>query len=174
MGFSGSQAGLAGRDLPEEFGKWSPVFRKFRRWTLVRLWEQIGHALNEIRLVPAALHMVDSTLVRAPSSGSGRKKRDSATGFLPLKAVSCAFRRIRLVVPTTSGQGFRSIRPSEGRCRTGMVFDVRLFGLRQLFRRGCPAFASNDRRVRGDGRCGRGGRGSHRQSWVRRSRRAML
>ena len=88
MGFSGSQAGLAGRDLPEEFGKWSPVFRKFRRWTLVRLWEQIGHALNEIGLVPAALHMVDSTLVRAPSSGSGRKKRDSATGFLPLKAVS--------------------------------------------------------------------------------------
>jgi len=34
----------------------------------------------------------------------------------------CAFRRIRLAVPTTSGQPFRSIRSPEDRCRIGIGF----------------------------------------------------
>ena len=85
----------------------------------------------------------------------------------------CAFRRIRSVIPTTSGQSFRSIRSPEDRCRIGMVFDVRLFGPRQLFRRGFETFASNDRPVRCDERCGSTCRGSHLRRWVRQSRRAM-
>jgi len=51
-------------------------------------------------------------------------------------ALSCAFRRIRSAVSTTSGQSFRSIRSPEDRCRVGMVFDVRPGGLRELFRWG--------------------------------------
>ena len=90
------------------------------------------------------------------------------------RAQGCAFRRIRPVVPTTSVQPFRGIRPPEDRCRMGMVFDVRLFGPRQRFRRGCPTFASNGRPIRGDERCEPDGRGSHRRRWVHRSRRAML
>jgi transposase len=39
-------------DLPEEFGKWSSVYRQFRRWTLAGLWEDIMEALNESGLVP--------------------------------------------------------------------------------------------------------------------------
>jgi len=39
------------------------------------------------------------------------------------QAVStCAFRRIRSAIPTTSGQSFRSIRSPEDRCRAGMGF----------------------------------------------------
>ena len=84
------------------------------------------------------------------------------------RTYKCAFRRIRPVVPTTSGQPFRGIRPPEDRCRLGMVFDVSLFGRRQRFRRGRSTFSSNGRPVPGGGRCGSAGRGSHRQRWVRR------
>lgn len=34
---------------------------------------------------------------------------------------TCAFRRIRSAVPTTSGQSFRGIRSAEDRCRVGMA-----------------------------------------------------
>jgi transposase len=59
--------------LPEEFGKWSSVYRQFRRWTLAGLWEQIMDALNESGLVPATLQMIDSTVVRAHHQAAGAK-----------------------------------------------------------------------------------------------------
>lgn len=61
------------RDLPEEFGKWSSVYRQFRRWTLAGLWEQIMEALNESRVVPDALQMIDSTVIRAHHQAAGAK-----------------------------------------------------------------------------------------------------
>ena len=61
------------RDLPEEFGKWSSVYRQFRRWTLAGLWEHILEALNESGLVPDALQMVDSTVGRAHHQAAGAK-----------------------------------------------------------------------------------------------------
>ena len=42
-----ARTGSAWRDLPEEFGKWSSVYRQVRRWTLAGLWEAILEALNE-------------------------------------------------------------------------------------------------------------------------------
>ena len=68
-----ARTGSPWRDLPEEFGKWSSVYRQFRRWTLARLWEQILDALNESRIVPDALQMIDSTVVRAHHQAAGAK-----------------------------------------------------------------------------------------------------
>ncbi len=68
-----ARTGSPWRDLPEEFGKWSSVYRQFRRWTLAGLWEEILEALNESRLAPDALQMIDSTVVRAHHQAAGAK-----------------------------------------------------------------------------------------------------
>ena len=41
--------------------------------TLAGLWEQILDALNESRIVPDALQMIDSTVVRAHHQAAGAK-----------------------------------------------------------------------------------------------------
>ena len=68
-----ARTGSPWRDLPEEFGKWSSVYRQFRRWALAGLWEHILEALNESGLVPDALQMIDSTVVRAHHQAAGAK-----------------------------------------------------------------------------------------------------
>ena len=68
-----ARTGSPWRDLPEEFGKWSSVYRQFRRWTLAGLWEQIMEALNESRIVPDGLQMIDSTVIRAHHQAAGAK-----------------------------------------------------------------------------------------------------
>jgi len=68
-----ARTGAPWRDLPTEFGKWSSVYRQFRRWTLTGLWELIMDALNESRAVPDALQMIDSTVIRAHHQAAGAK-----------------------------------------------------------------------------------------------------
>ena len=67
------RTGSPWRDLPEDFGKWSSVYRQFRRWTLAGLWEDILEALNESGVVPDALQMIDSTVIRAHHQAAGAK-----------------------------------------------------------------------------------------------------
>ena len=67
------RTGSPWRDLPAEFGKWSSVYRQLRRWTLAGSWEQILEVLCESRIVPDALQMIDSTVVRAHHQAAGAK-----------------------------------------------------------------------------------------------------
>ena len=68
-----ARTGSPWRDLPEDFGKWSSVYRQFRRWTLAGLWEDILEALNHSRAVLDALQMIDSTVIRAHHQAAGTK-----------------------------------------------------------------------------------------------------
>ena len=68
-----ARTGAPGRDPEAELSNWNSVFRQFRRWTLAGLWERILEALNESGLVPDALQMIDSTVVRAHHQAAGAK-----------------------------------------------------------------------------------------------------
>ena len=76
--------GVPWRDLPKEFGKWSSVYRQFRRWSLAGLWEDIMEALDRSGAVPDALQMIDSAVVRAhhQAAGSNGGLRDRVSAVL--------------------------------------------------------------------------------------------
>ncbi len=68
-----ARTGLSWRDLPEEFGKWSSVYRQFRRWTLAGLWDMLLEALNEGDSMPDQVQMIDSTIIRTHHLAVGAK-----------------------------------------------------------------------------------------------------
>jgi transposase len=67
-----ARTGVPWRDLPDVFGKWSSVYRQFRRWTLSGTWDVILEALNDGGGGPD-LQMIDSTVIRAHHCAAGAK-----------------------------------------------------------------------------------------------------
>jgi transposase len=67
------RAGIPWRDLPERFGDWKNVHRRWSRWAQSKVWEQVfahlaGEADNEYA-------MIDSTIVRAHQHSAGARKK---------------------------------------------------------------------------------------------------
>jgi putative transposase len=59
------------RDLPEAFGQWNSVFRRFSRWSAKGVWLCMFEALADDRDFEYLI--VDSTIVRAHQHASGAK-----------------------------------------------------------------------------------------------------
>jgi transposase len=71
------RAGVPWRDLPERFGTWSNVHRRFSRWAKSGVWQRVFQHLaadadNEYA-------MIDSTIVRAHQHSAGAQKKPLAT-----------------------------------------------------------------------------------------------
>jgi transposase len=69
-----ARTGAPWRDLPEEFGKWSSVYRQFRRWSVSGVWDAMLEALNATGVAQSSVQMIDSTIVRAHQHAAGAKR----------------------------------------------------------------------------------------------------
>jgi len=65
------RTGSPWRDLPQIFGGWNSVFRRFSRWSAKGVWERMFAALADDPDFEYLI--VDSTIVRAHQHASGAK-----------------------------------------------------------------------------------------------------
>ncbi|MCT4496180.1 IS5 family transposase [Bosea minatitlanensis] len=74
------RTGSPWRDLPEAFGDWNSVFRRFSRWSHKGVWWRIFAAMSDDPDFEYLI--VDSTIIRAHQHASGGKKgaEDQALG----------------------------------------------------------------------------------------------
>ncbi|MGO4404402.1 IS5 family transposase [Bosea sp. RAF48] len=74
------RTGSPWRDLPEVFGDWNSVFRRFSRWSHKGVWWRIFAAMSDDPDFEYLI--VDSTIIRAHQHASGAKKgaEDQALG----------------------------------------------------------------------------------------------
>jgi transposase len=71
------RAGIPWRDVPERFGDWKNIHRRFSRWAEGGIWERVfqhlaAEADNEYA-------MIDSTIVRAHQHSAGAQKKPART-----------------------------------------------------------------------------------------------
>jgi len=65
-----ARTGVPWRDLPERFGKWNSIWRRFDRWCGAGVWSKLSAVLGEPDL--AELHL-DSTTVKAQHAAAGSR-----------------------------------------------------------------------------------------------------
>ena len=67
-----ARTGSPWRDLPEVFGGWNSVYRRFSRWSAKGVWQRVFNAMADD---PDFEYLVvDSTIVRAHQHAAGAKK----------------------------------------------------------------------------------------------------
>lgn len=67
------RTGSPWRDLPEVFGDWNSVFRRFSRWSEKGVWRRVFEAMSDDPDFEYLI--VDSTIVRAHQHASGAQKK---------------------------------------------------------------------------------------------------
>ena len=78
-----ARTGSQWRQLPDEYGKWNSVFRRYRRWVESGVFDAMLETLAEMAGRDRTADMIDSTVVRAHHCAAGikgglRKERPSA------------------------------------------------------------------------------------------------
>jgi transposase len=76
------RTGSPWRDLPEAFGDWNSVFRRFSRWSIKGVWWRIFEAKSDDPDFEYLI--VDSTIVRAHQHAAGAKKGGLRSSDRPL------------------------------------------------------------------------------------------
>jgi len=69
-----ARTGAQWRHLPEEYGKWNSVFRRYRRWVLTGVFDAMLETLAEMAGRERSADMIDSTIVRAHHCAVGIKR----------------------------------------------------------------------------------------------------
>ena len=70
------KTGAPWRDLPERFGKWNSVWKRFDRWSAKGVWRRVFETLKDPDLEWLIL---DSTVTRAHQHAAGAVKKGAPT-----------------------------------------------------------------------------------------------
>ena len=80
------RTGIPWRDLPERYGPWQTVYKRFARWQADGTWTRIEAALRAQTDAAGELDwhgQVDSTVVRAHQHAAGARKRGARRSRQP-------------------------------------------------------------------------------------------
>ena len=69
-----ARTGAQWRHLPDEYGKWNSVFRRYQRWVTTGVFDAMLETLSELARRDRAADMIDSTVVRAHHCAVGIKR----------------------------------------------------------------------------------------------------
>jgi transposase len=97
-----AKTGIPWRDLPERFGNWNSVWRRFDRWSRKGVWKRI---FEELRDPDLEWLFLDSTVVRAHQHAAGKKGALSKRHWDDLAEVSAQksiFPRMDSAIPSIS------------------------------------------------------------------------
>ena len=87
-----ARTGAPWRDLPERFGPWNSVFKRFNRWAKKGVWQRVFEALQDLDL---EWLMVDATIVRAHLHAAGASKKAATTSSSDARSEASAARSTR-------------------------------------------------------------------------------
>ncbi|PQZ29834.1 hypothetical protein CQZ93_06445 [Ochrobactrum vermis] len=76
-----ARTGAQWRHLPDEYGKWNSVFRRYRRWVETGVFEAMLETLAELVERDRSADMIDSTVVRAHHCAVGIKRSHGDSGL---------------------------------------------------------------------------------------------
>ena len=71
-----AKTGAPWRDLPERFGPWGSVWKRFDRWARKGVWKQVFETLQDPDL---EWMIIDSTVIRAHQHAAGAAKKGGPT-----------------------------------------------------------------------------------------------
>lgn len=69
-----ARTGSQWRHLPDEYGKWNSVFRRYRRWIETGVFDAMLETFSEMVERDTSADMIDSTVIRANHCAVGIKK----------------------------------------------------------------------------------------------------
>ena len=74
-----AKTGAPWRDLPERFGPWGSVWKRFDRWATKGVWKRVFETLQDPDL---EWMIIDSTVIRAHQHAAGAAKKGVPTRLL--------------------------------------------------------------------------------------------
>jgi transposase len=82
-----AKTGAPWRDLPDRFGNWNSIWRRFDRWARKGVWRAVFEVLQDPDLEWLIL---DSTIIRAHQHAAGAKKKATARAGRPSRGSAAA------------------------------------------------------------------------------------
>jgi len=82
-----AKTGAPWRDLPERFGHWNSIWRRFDRWARTGVWQKVFAVLQD---PDVEWLILDSTVIRAHAHAAGAQKKPAGRTSKPSDAAGAA------------------------------------------------------------------------------------